>query len=122
MIEVAPTVVRLQEAKLVGLGGGTEVRDLKIVGTETVGTVTVPAAGSLLLSVRSVPNFIELPPNQFQSYLKEEGLNDLIRWREAHREQDKPGRERYSKFAKSILQPKRKSGEGTVIAVTAKFL
>ncbi len=105
--EVAPNPAKLQEARLTGLGGSADVHDLQTMGTETVGTVTVPAAGSLLLSVRSVPNFIELPADQFQKYLQEEGLTEVLRWREAHGEQGKSGRERYSKFSKSILQSER---------------
>lgn len=69
-----------------------------------VGIVEVPdASGDLVISVHSAPNFIELAPDKFVAYLKEEGLTHVIDWRAQHGESNKPGRERYSKFAKSIV-------------------
>jgi hypothetical protein len=102
--EVAPTPERLQDVRLTGTDSEAAVRDLKIVGNETVGTVLVPASGSLVLSVRTLPNHIDLPPDKFLSYLKEEGLDDVIAWRARHDETAQPGRERYTKFAKSLIQ------------------
>ena len=53
--------------------------------------------------MHTVPNFIELAPDKFLDYLKEEGLSEVIAWRTQHGEAGKPGRERYSKFAKSLV-------------------
>jgi len=42
-------------------------------------------------------------PASFTSYLKEESLTDVIAEREKLGETDKPGRERYSMYVKSIV-------------------
>jgi Domain of unknown function (DUF4198) len=102
--EVAPKPIRLQEAKLVAKSGSAPVQNLRIVGKETLGNVAVPAEGSLLLAVHTVPNFIELAPDKFIDYLKEEGLTPVIEWRKQHGETEKSGRERYRKYAKSLLR------------------
>jgi hypothetical protein len=102
--EVAPKVVRLLDAKVTGQGGRAPVTGLKEVGKRTLGEVVIPAQGTLWLSVRTAPNFIELEPKKFEDYLKEEGLDEIIAWRKQHGETAKPGRERYSKYAKSLLQ------------------
>jgi len=102
--EVAPKVSRLLDAKITGQSGSAPVTGLKESGKETLGEAIIPAAGTLLVSVRTAPNFIELEPKKFEAYLKEEGLEEVIEWRKQHGEAAKPGRERYSKYAKSLLQ------------------
>lgn len=102
--EVAPTIVRLKDAQLRTGGKTVPIQNLRIEGKRVVGSVEVPpGAGSLLLSVHTAPNFIELAPEKALEYFKEEGLTDVIDWRAQHGESSKPSRERYSKFAKSLL-------------------
>lgn len=101
--EVAPKPERLVEAQLRSPMGSVAITGLRVQGNETTGSVVVPGAGALLLSVQTIPNLIEVPPAKFTDYLKEEGLTDVIAWRAAHAEDAKPGRERYQKFAKSLL-------------------
>lgn len=102
--EAAPSLVRLKEAQLLFVSGKIIVEDLKTEGKSVRGTVPIPEQqGDLVMSARTSPNLIELPPNQFLTYLKEEGLSRVIQWRSQHGESQKPGRERYSKFAKSLL-------------------
>jgi hypothetical protein len=105
--EVAPTPARLRDARISSVSGKAGVENLQIAGKETFGDVIVPAGGGLILSVATVPNFIELAPDKFVAYLKEEGLDQVMAWRGSHHEEAKPGRERYTKFAKSLLR-----GEG----------
>ena len=101
--EVAPKVARLSKAQVAGKGGTAEIERLRETGKETVGEAKISSQGSLLISVQTVPNFIELEASKFESYLKEEGLTDVLEYRVQHRETHKPGRERYSKYAKSIV-------------------
>ncbi len=101
--EVAPKPDRLQDASLRSSNQNRHITGLHISGNETLGMAQVPGRGCILLSVRTVPNFIELPADKFTAYLKEEGLTKVLRWRGEHQEALKPGRERYRKFAKSLL-------------------
>ncbi len=101
--EVAPKPDRLKDARLRSGTSTSPVTGLKIMGTRTVGDLDVPVRGTLLLSVHTEPTFIELAADKFAAYLKEEGLTTVIDWRTKHGETRKPGRERYSKFAKSLV-------------------
>ncbi|WP_051669552.1 DUF4198 domain-containing protein [Bryobacter aggregatus] len=103
--EVAPRVERLQNAELHKGAKVIPLQGLRVAGKRTVGTVAIPEGdGNLLLGVRTVPNFIQLAPKKFTAYLTEEGLPEIIAWREKNGEAKKPGRERYTKFAKSLLR------------------
>lgn len=104
--EVAPTIERLKDAQLRTRSRVVPVQGLRVVGKRAVGTVrpSVPEeSGNLILSVHTAPNFIELAPDKFLGYLEEEGLTKVIEWRAEHGEGKKPGRKRYSKFAKSLV-------------------
>ena len=101
--EVAPKVARLAKAQIAGKGGTAEIERLRENGKETVGEAKILSQGSLLVSVQTVPNFIELAASKFEAYLKEEGLTEVLDYRARHQETDKPGRERYSKYAKSAV-------------------
>ena len=93
--EVTPRVDRLKDAQLRCASKTLAVDHLRVAGKRAIGTVEVPAeSGNLLLSVHTVPNFIELGAKKFLSYLEEEGLTNVIRWRAEHGETRKAGRER----------------------------
>lgn len=49
-------------------------------------------------------SYITIEPDKFEEYLKEEGLEDIIEERKKLDESDKPGRERYSRYIKMMLQ------------------
>ncbi len=102
--EVAPKASRLLEPTITGSAGTVAIRNLKEEGKETLGEATVNAAGTFIVSVRTAPNFIELEAKKFEEYLKEEGLDQVLAWRKEHGEASRPGRERYSKYAKSVVQ------------------
>lgn len=102
--EAAPALSRLKNAELQSAAGIVAVSDLHIDGKRAAGIVKVPEqSGSLLLSAHTAPHFIELAPDKFLDYIKEEGLTHVIDWRAQHGETNKPSRERYTKFAKSLL-------------------
>jgi hypothetical protein len=66
--------------------------------------LTAPGPGAIVAALNTKPNFIELEASKFGSYLKHEGLDHVIAWRAAHQESAVPGRERYSKYVKSLLR------------------
>lgn len=109
--EATAPIERLRDALLRSKNAQPTVTGFHDDGKRTLGTVVIPGNGELLLSVRTEPNFIGLSPADFTKYLQEEGLAEVISWREAHGESSKPGRERYSKYAKAILLADRPNGE-----------
>lgn len=86
-----------------GAGHALPFDNLRIEGVATVADVNVPVGGGAFwLTSRTVPNFIQLEAAQFEEYLKHEGLEEIVRWRHAHGEAAKPGREMYSKYVKAL--------------------
>ena len=97
-------MARLKNALLTSAHSNTPDTEISVDLKRAVGKVHVPAGeGTIILSVQTLPNFIQLAPEKFVAYLKEEGLSQVIDWRSQHGETAKPGRERYSKFAKSLM-------------------
>lgn len=101
--EVAGRIDKLQNPRLIWQDGTAAFANLRVEGNRDLGDVTVGGSGELVAAVRTSPSLIELEPAKFTEYLKEEGLTEIIKWREQHGELSKSGKERYSKYAKSIL-------------------
>jgi uncharacterized GH25 family protein len=60
--------------------------------------------GTAMIAYQSTNKSITLPPDQFLEYLKEDGLDNAIRFREEHQESDSSGKELYQRCAKTIFQ------------------
>ncbi len=101
--EVAGRIARLREPKLIWKNGGAAFTNLRIDGKRDAGDAVVAGSGHVIAAVSTTPSLITLAPAKFTSYLKHEGLTPTIAWRAEHGESAKPGKERYSKFAKAIL-------------------
>lgn len=61
-------------------------------------------AGTHVVTYDSKPSLITLTPAEFDAYLREEGLEFVIAERERSGESAKPGRERYQRCNKTIVQ------------------
>ncbi len=61
-------------------------------------------SGTHLLAMRSNNSFIELKAEEFNVYLKEDGIENILALREKKGELGKPSREFYQRCAKAILQ------------------
>jgi hypothetical protein len=69
------------------------------------GLQLVPGApGSHLIAYDSHPNQTVLSSDKFHAYLHEEGLDAIIKRREANGTADTPGRERYRRHVKTLLK------------------
>ena len=84
--ENAPVISRLRDVKL----GGRPVGKLRKLANKAIGEVVVRSAGTLILTTRTIPNFIELDAARFAAYLNEEGLEDVLRSRRENGESAKP--------------------------------
>jgi len=83
--------------------GGPEPIDA-MLGDDPAGVVTAVEPGIYLIGYRSTRDFVELPPEKFRSYLRNEGLERIIDRRAESKETDLPARELYSRCAKSLLR------------------
>jgi uncharacterized GH25 family protein len=61
-------------------------------------------AGNYLLAMERNWSYIKIEPQKFESYLREDGMDYILDERERLGESSKEGRERYSRFIKSLLQ------------------
>jgi hypothetical protein len=98
-----PKLENVLEAVVVAEQGRTPLASLRVDGKVLLAEATLTKAGSAYAVSRTRPNFIELQPLKFEDYLKHEGLTRVLAWRAQHGEAAKPGRERYSKYVKSLL-------------------
>jgi uncharacterized GH25 family protein len=60
--------------------------------------------GTHVFTLTTNSSFIELEPTKFEEYLKEDGLTNVLVFREKNNENQKNGRELYRRCAKTILQ------------------
>ncbi len=73
-------------------------------GDTPVARVTFPAAGTYLLAMERAPQRIEMEAKKFNAYLAEEGLDAALAQRRKLGEDKLPGRERYSRYLKALVQ------------------
>lgn len=78
-------------------------------GADPAGLARIDQAGLLLVAYRSHRTSITLEPEKFEKYLAEEGLERILSIRKKRGEHEKPGREVYSRCAKSLIA----AGEGS---------
>jgi hypothetical protein len=60
--------------------------------------------GTYVIAYRSFPKFVEINAATFNEYLAEKGLDEIIKRRAERKETDKPGKELFSRAAKTIVQ------------------
>jgi uncharacterized GH25 family protein len=60
--------------------------------------------GTYLFSLQSNAAYLELPADEFNAYLKEDGLDYILEERKKLNQSDKPSRENYTRFAKLLVQ------------------
>ena len=66
--------------------------------------VVFKSPGSYLIAMERNQSYIKLDAQKFTDYLKEEGLKDIIEQRMKSGESQTEGRERYSRYLKSLVQ------------------
>ncbi len=75
-----------------------------LLGDDPAGRFIAGEAGLYLIGYRSSRDFVELQPEKFDSYLRNEGLENIIERRAALSESERPARELYSRCAKSLVR------------------
>lgn len=64
----------------------------------------VPETGNHLLALQSNPSYIELKADEFNQYLEEDGIEDVLLYRKNNGLSRQPSRELYERCAKCLLQ------------------
>jgi uncharacterized GH25 family protein len=72
-------------------------------GADPAGFLRVATPGLLVIGYRSNPSAVELTPEKFNQYLKEEGLDAVAALRARHNETRAKAREIFSRCAKSLV-------------------
>lgn len=104
--ENAIVKTRVRDASVAGPRGRIPV-DMATwteTGDTTTFTVQVGAAGTYAVGVSTRPSLIELKAEDFNAYLRDDGIPDVLADRRTRKELDKPARERYHKHVKALLQ------------------
>lgn len=95
---------RRVESVLVHTTGGAEPPPaLRVDRSSLVAELSVAGAGTAIVSVALKPNQIRLSADDFNDYLAQDGLPQILRLRAERDETGQPARERYTKWAKSIV-------------------
>jgi len=82
---------------------GAAAESFRILGKATHALLTLNRTGTLVLSLNTQPRVFELDGAKFESYLKEEGLSHVSEWRAGNGASQKPAKERYSKYPKTLI-------------------
>jgi uncharacterized GH25 family protein len=101
--ESSAVLKRLQEPTIHTGRGRLKVDGLKEDGKRLVASVHVPASGHVIVTAVNGAAIEEMKPESFEKYLEEEGLGHIVRARAERGESDKPGKERYTMYAKTIF-------------------
>jgi uncharacterized GH25 family protein len=93
-------------ARLADRSGGREQNLLGLLKNDRLDSLFVPfeRAGTHPLVLATTFKFIELEAEKFNAYLEEDGLDVAQQTRQQRGETQKPGRERYCRNAKTLVQ------------------
>lgn len=72
-------------------------------GDDPAGSIEIPSAGAHLVGYRSNNSYVSQEAQKFEDYLKEEGLERIVRIRAERGETQKPSREFFARCAKALL-------------------
>ena len=97
---------RLRDISLVGPSGRSPLEPASWNATDKSSTLTVrlDSPGTYVIGASVKPNTIRLEGKDFNKYLAEDGIPDVLAARRAKGELDRPARERYSKHVKALVQ------------------
>ena len=98
--EIAPKINQLHDTDLITPSAIYNMTSLGVNGKAVQGEVNIKSKGVLILTTRTIPAYINEEPEKFTEYLKHEGLTAIL----AQQQANQPARERYSKYAKALIQ------------------
>ncbi|HVT38407.1 MAG TPA: DUF4198 domain-containing protein [Gemmatimonadaceae bacterium] len=104
--EAALAFNRLADIRVVGPAGTTrpDSSAWRVHGDSTELTWVAGDAGTYVVGAAVLPRELTLSAEQFNAYLKEDGIPDVLEARRKNDELSKSARERYAKNVKTLLQ------------------
>ncbi len=90
-------------AKFVAMNANESTDVIGSEGHDPAGMFRAKKPGVYVIGYRSTESYIELKAEDFEAYLKEEGIDEVSKLRKERGESDKPGREGYSRAVKSLV-------------------
>ena len=113
----ALTPDRIETFYVADADGRRDVGPGPVEGESLTATVGLRRSGVAVVALAIKPRFLAMDAEAFNSYLEEDGIPQILALRKEKGELDRPSREMYAKFAKTILR----AGEGgpTALASTA---
>lgn len=104
--EGAVSYARLNDVSVVSEGKTTHPKEADFTKDETTAymNLNTGAAGTYVIGLSTKPREISLKAEEFNEYLKEDGLPDTLEERRKTGELGKDAKERYAKHVKAILQ------------------
>jgi uncharacterized GH25 family protein len=97
-------LARIERLDLYHLTNVTDIKQFVKEGTKDNLSVTLNEEGTHLIAMQTTNSFIELEAEKFNAYLKEDGLDEALQYREQHNQIDKPGKESYARYTKLMIQ------------------
>lgn len=96
---------RIERFVIAGPGAKGPERDIPgVAGADPAGVTVALGEGAYVIGYRSTHARSELPAEKFESYLREEGLEEIAALRAASDENGRAGREVYSRCAKALVR------------------
>lgn len=74
------------------------------VEPKSVVRLATPSAGTYLLAAFLQPRMLSLPGDEFNAYLKDEGIDEILALRKKQGRLNEASKERYQKFIKTLIQ------------------
>jgi len=102
--EVAAKPERVADWIAVGPSGRAKLSGFKIETDDLTARSSFEAAGAYVIAATLKPSFILIEAGDFEVYLEEEGATEALEQRHAAQQPSEPGREVYTKLAKTFVQ------------------
>jgi Domain of unknown function (DUF4198) len=123
---VAPE--RIADISVVSPAGRTRLQPASVwsPGPDSTSLLSIQLgdAGTYVAGASTRPRELALSADEFNAYLEEDGIPDILAARRSANELGKGARERYSKHVKAVFQvgPTRSEGFGTVLGYPAEIV
>ena len=114
---------RLRNLTLAGPSGLTraDTNAWEAAGKESRWKIRVGDPGTYVAGASVFPRVLRLSAKEFNAYLTEDGIADVLAERQRAKELDQPARERYSKHVKAIVSVRSNSRSGSDTAFRTHF-